>query len=78
MVPLLVGHAGSILQSYVEVVLQAALQLPPAAACKLACSLNAHQVTAAARIFSTAFSLGRIGVGPAAHAAAGAPAAVPP
>jgi len=75
MVPLLVGHAGSILQSSVEVVLQAALQLPPAAAHKLACGLNVHQVTAAARIFSTAFSLGQIGVDPVAHSAAGASAA---
>ena len=66
MLPLLVGHAGFILQSTVDTVFQAALGLSRAAANKLACTLNAHQVTSASKTFSTAARLKRLGPSPAA------------
>jgi hypothetical protein len=66
MLPLLVGHAGFILQSTVDTVFQAALGLSRAAANKLACALNAHQVTSASKTFSTAARLKRLGPSPAA------------
>ena len=73
MVPILLGHGGFILQSTVDVVFQTALGLTRTAAHKLACSLNAHQVTAASSIFRTAYSLRRVGANPAAPAVAGGP-----
>ena len=74
MVPILLGHGGFILRSTVDVVFQTALGLTRTAAHKLACSLNAHQVTAASSIFRTAYSLRMGGANPAAPAAvAGGP-----
>ena len=61
MLPLLVGHAGFILQSTVLTVFQEALGLSRTASHKLACALNAHQVTSTSKTFSTAARLKRLG-----------------
>jgi hypothetical protein len=71
MLPILVGHGGFILQSTIDVAFRAALGLTRAAAHKLACTINAHQVTAASSIFRTAYSLGKVGADPATPAAPG-------
>ena len=68
MLPLLVGHAGFIIQSTVDTVFQAALGLSRTASHKLACALNAHQVTSTSKTFSTASRLKRL-LGPSPAAA---------
>jgi hypothetical protein len=66
MLPLLVGHAGFILQSTVDTVFQAAMGLSRTASHKLACALNAHQVTSTSKTFSAASRLKRLGPSSAA------------
>ena len=68
LLPLLVGHAGFILQSTVLTVFQEALGLSRTASHKLACALNAHQVTSTSKTFSTAARLKRLGSTSAAAA----------
>jgi hypothetical protein len=70
MLPVLVGHAGFILQSTVNTAFMGALGLSRQAAHKLACALNVHQVTSASRVFGTAASLKRLGPDPTAATAA--------
>jgi RNase H len=67
MLHILVGHAGFILQSTLRVAFQTALGLSRPSAHKLACSLNAHQVACAARVFGTWHSLKRLQGNPASH-----------
>ena len=55
------GHAGFILQSTVLTVFQEALGLSRTASHKLACALNAHQVTSTSKTFSAAARLKRLG-----------------
>ena len=68
MLPILMGHAGFVLQSTVTIAFMVALELSRQAAHKLACDLNAHQVARASKIFGTAASLKRLGPMPAATA----------
>jgi hypothetical protein len=70
MLPVLVGHAGFILQSTVNTAFKGALGLSRQAAHKLACALNVHQVASASRVFGTAASLKRLGPDPTAATAA--------
>ena len=71
MLPVLVGHAGFILQATVNTVFKGALGLSRQASHKLACALNVHQVASASRVFGTAASLKRLGPdGPTAAVAA--------